>query len=152
MTLQIQNSSLAQALVAELESDSIATQGDFDRLSLSVQPFMEKNVQSLIECVDDLIAEQQKVTMYHKNVARQAQQMAAWLQKRKQENQARRAAGEELLPEEDPTLFKPIPEPSLVDNYLISNQLSTYCDQLNMASTQSMQKLYAMEAIQRGFL
>lgn len=34
-----------------------------------------------------------QVTMYHKNVARQAQQQASWLAKRRQENQARRAAG-----------------------------------------------------------
>ncbi len=87
--------------------------------------------------------------MYHKNIARQAQQQAAWLQKRRQENQARRAAGEELLPEEDATQFKPIPELSLLDNYLISNQLSTYCDQLNIASTQALQKLYVFEALQK---
>ncbi len=34
-----------------------------------------------------------QVTVYHKSVARQAQQLAAWLQKRRAENQARRAAG-----------------------------------------------------------
>ena len=45
----------------------------------------------------------------------------------------RRAAGEEPLPEEDPTnpIFKPIPEPSRVDLCLITNQISNYCDQLN---------------------
>lgn len=53
------------------------------------------------------------------------------------------------MPEEDPTLFKPLPELSLLDNYLIANQLSTYCDQLNLASTQSMQKLYVFEALQK---
>jgi translation initiation factor 3 subunit H len=126
-----------------------ATQGDLDRLNLSVAPFLEKNIESLLDCVDDLVLEQQKVTTYHKNVARQAQQMTTWLQKRKQENQARRAAGEELLPEEDPTQFKPIPELSLLDNYLISNQLSTYCDQLNIACTQSLQKLYVFESLQK---
>lgn len=45
------------------------------------------------QCVDELLNEQQKVTMYHKNVARQAQLLAAWLQKRRAENQSRRAAG-----------------------------------------------------------
>jgi hypothetical protein len=34
-----------------------------------------------------------QVTMYHKNVARQSQQFAVWLAKRRQENIARRAAG-----------------------------------------------------------
>ena len=77
------------------------------------------------------------------------QTVASWLQKRRQENQARRAAGEELLPEEDPTVMKPVPELSLLDNYLVSNQMSTHCDQLNIASTQALQKLYVFEALQR---
>mmetsp|Transcript_13127 Transcript_13127/g.35734 ORF Transcript_13127/g.35734 Transcript_13127/m.35734 type:complete len:340 (-) Transcript_13127:121-1140(-) len=148
--VKVQNSPLAQALVAELEHDNLATASDYDRLNLSVMPFMEKNIQSLIDCVDDLVGEQQKVTMYHKNVARQAQQVAAWLQKRRQENQARRAAGEELLPEEDPTLFKPLPEPNLLDNYLVTSQISTFCDQLNTASMGTIEKLYVADALQKG--
>lgn len=42
---QVTNSSLAQALVCELETDAVATAGDVDRLNLSVQPFMERNIQ-----------------------------------------------------------------------------------------------------------
>ena len=85
---QIQNSSLVQALVGQLEpAGTTATQGDLDRLNLSVAPFLEKNIESLLESVDDLVAEQQKVTTYHKAVARQAQGVASWLQKRRQENQ-----------------------------------------------------------------
>ena len=38
-----------------------------------------------------------QVTMYHKNLARQAQQMAAWLAKRRQENQVRRQEGRTLM-------------------------------------------------------
>ena len=40
-----------------------------------------------------------------------------------QENMARRAAGEEPLPEEEPGLFKPLPEPSQLDNVLLANQM-----------------------------
>ena len=36
-------------------------QCDFDRLVLSTNPFMEKNLEFLIECMDDLSMEQQKV-------------------------------------------------------------------------------------------
>lgn len=64
-----------------------------------------------------------QVSFYHRNVARQQQQQQQWLQKRRQENAARRLAGEEPLPEEDPALFKPIPEPSPLDVYLINNQV-----------------------------
>ena len=52
-TIQVVNSPLAQALVAELEHDNLATAADYDRFNLSVMPFMEKNIQSLIDCMDD---------------------------------------------------------------------------------------------------
>jgi len=66
-----------------------------------------------------------QVSFYHRNVARQQQQIQQWLQKRRQENATRRLAGEEALPEEDPVLFKPIPEPSPLDGFLINNQVMT---------------------------
>lgn len=49
------------------------------------------------------------------------------------ENMARKTAGEEPLPEEDPSnpIFKPIPEPSRLDSFLITNQVSNYCNQIN---------------------
>ena len=45
-----------------------------------------------------------------------------------------------------------MPELSLLDNYLLSNQMSTYCDQLNIASTQALQKLYVFEALQKLYV
>jgi len=49
------------------------------------------------------------------------------------ENMARKAAGEEPRPEEDPSnpIFKPLPEPSRLDSYLITNQVANYCYQIN---------------------
>lgn len=49
------------------------------------------------------------------------------------DNMARKAASEELLPEEDPSnpVFKPIPEPSRLDSFLITNQIANYCNQIN---------------------
>lgn len=88
--------------------------------------------------------------MYHRNVARQQQQMAAWLQKRKQENAARRAAGDEPLPEEDPVMFKPIPEPAALDQYLVTNQIASYCDLLGAATEKGMAKLYLVQGLQKA--
>ena len=49
------------------------------------------------------------------------------------ENAARKLAGEEPLPEEDPSnpVFKPVPEPSRLESFLITNQISNYCNQIN---------------------
>ena len=46
---------------------------------------------------------------------------------------ARKAAGEEPLPEEDPSnpIFKPVPEPSRLEGYLVTNQISSYCNHIN---------------------
>lgn len=150
--IKVHNSGLVQAAMAELRPPTLASPADFDRLGLSTVPMMEKNIRAVLDCVDDIIGEQQKVSTYHRNAARQAQLQAGWLQKRKAENAARRAAGEEPLPEEDPTQFRPIPEPSLLDNYLVTSQMASYCDELNQLSSQALQKLYLMQGLQQNLL
>lgn len=144
--IHIHNSSLATALMGQLKPTAPAQQCDFDRLQLSAAPLLEKNLEFINDCLDDMVAEQGKVSLYHRNAARQQAQMAQWLQKRKQENAQRRAAGEDPLPEEDPT-FKPIPEPSQVDLYLNNNQINSYCDQIGSLGKQSLQRLHVMQAI-----
>jgi translation initiation factor 3 subunit H len=146
--VKISNSVLVSALMTELESDAPASQCDFDRLVLSTNPFMEKNLEFLIECMDDLSMEQQKFQYYYRNLSRQQVQQQSWLQKRRAENAARRLSGEELLPEEDPSnpIFKTLPEPSRLDSYLITNQIANYCGQVNGFAGQSLSKMYLMDA------
>ncbi|CAM6108845.1 unnamed protein product [Calypogeia fissa] len=150
--VKISNSSLVSSVMTELESDAPSTQSDFDRLLLSTNPFYEKNLEFLIECMDDLGMEQQKFQYYYRNLSRQQGQQQAWLQKRRAENMARRVSGEEPLPEEDANnpIFKPIPEPSRLDSYLITNQVANYCDQINGFSGQSLSKIYLMDALHEG--
>uniref|UniRef100_A0A0D6R8E6 Eukaryotic translation initiation factor 3 subunit H n=1 Tax=Araucaria cunninghamii TaxID=56994 RepID=A0A0D6R8E6_ARACU len=147
--VKISNSALVSAFMAELETDSPVTQGDYDKLVLSTNPFIEKNLEFLIECMDDLSGEQQRFQYYYRNLQRQQAQQQAWLQKRRVDNLARKAAGEEPLPEEDPTnpVFKPIIEPSRLDSYLIINQVASYCDQIKGFSGQSFNRLYLMDAV-----
>eukprot|EP00898_Chlorokybus_atmophyticus_P002071 jgi/Chlat1/2865/Chrsp195S03021 len=147
--ISLHNASLVGALMAELEPDTLATQCDYDRLTLSTNPFLEKNFEFLIECMDDLSMEQQKMAYFQRSVGRQQSQQQAWLQKRKAENIQRKATGEEPLPEEDPNnpIFKAIPEPSRLDGFLITNQISNYCSQINQFAGQSLGKLYLMESV-----
>lgn len=147
--VKISNSALVSAIMTELETDSPATQSDFDRLVLSTNPFMERNLEFLIECMDDLSMEQQRFQYYYRNLSRQQAQQQAWLQKRRTENMARRTLGEEPLPEEDLNnpIFKPLVEPSRLDGYLITNQISNYCGQINGFAGQSFIKIYTMDAV-----
>lgn len=148
--IRIHNSSLAQALVADLDPAPRITAPDLDRLDLGSSDYLTKTMSSLIEGVDDILNEAQKISLYHRNVARQQQHMAQWLAKRRQENAARRAAGEEPLPEEDPAAFKPIPEPPMLEQYLVVNQLSAGCERAAAACQSGMSKLYVMQALQKG--
>ncbi|KAG6408366.1 hypothetical protein SASPL_131371 [Salvia splendens] len=160
--IKVSNSALISAFMTELEADTPVTQCDYDRLQLSTSPILERNVEFLIECMDDLSMEQQKFQFYYRNLSRQEAQKQAWLQKRRAENAARKNAGEEPLPEEDPTnpLFKPIPEPSRLDSFLITNQIANYCNQINgysikllqvglslLVAGQSFSRLYLMKAL-----
>jgi translation initiation factor 3 subunit H len=131
--ISISNSTLHSVLMQEIESDAAANQADFDRLVLSTNPYLEKNLEFLSECLDDLQVEQQKISFYNRNAARQQQQQAQWLQKRRAENFQRRAGGEEPLPEEDINnpIFKALSEPSKLDSLLITNQINNYCNQIN---------------------
>ncbi|GJX56352.1 eukaryotic translation initiation factor 3 subunit H [Tanacetum coccineum] len=147
--IKVSNSALVSAFMTELEADSPVTQSDYDRLQLSTNPFMERNMEFLIECMDDLSVEQQKFQLYYRNLSRQQAQQQTWLQKRRSENMARKAAGEEPLPEEDPSnpIFKPLPEPSRLDSFLITNQVSNYCSQINSVAGQSFSRLFLMKAL-----
>ncbi|KAL7124328.1 hypothetical protein ABFS83_14G041100 [Erythranthe nasuta] len=147
--IKVSNSALISAFMTELEADTPVRQCDYERLQLSTSPFLERNVEFLIECMDDLSMEQQKFQFYYRNLSRQQAQQQAWLQKRRAENMARKTSGEEPLPEEDPSnpIFKPIPEPSRLDSFLITNQIANYSNQINGVAGQSFSRLYLMKAL-----
>ena len=66
----------------QIEPATDATEADFDRLGLSLAPALEQNVEFLNDCLEDVQAEQQKLSYHHRNLARNQQQLALWLQKR----------------------------------------------------------------------
>ncbi|CAI7830399.1 unnamed protein product [Closterium sp. NIES-54] len=112
--VKMANSTLVSTLVASLHppaADAAPSRTDFDRLLLGTNPFLETNLGCLSDCMDDLSAEQQRFQYHYRSVQRQQQQQLAWVQKRRWDNALRRAAGEEPLPEEDPTnpILKPFP-------------------------------------------
>ena len=56
-------------------------------------PLLEKNLEYLNDCLDDLMVEQGKLSMYQNLLRRQQQSIAQFKMQRRQENTARRAAG-----------------------------------------------------------
>ena len=152
----VTNSALA-ASVLSLTADGtkpgdIAVHGDAARLSMGVAPFLERHLEFLNECMDDLAVESQKTAYHVRAVARQQQQQAAWVQKRRAENAARKAAGQEALPEEEPgnPIFKTLPEPSKLDTFLIINQVSNYCAQAEEHAQAGVSKLFMAQSLMQG--
>jgi translation initiation factor 3 subunit H len=144
--IRLHNTALIRALLYDYDS-TMKLSTDFDRLNLTTNPFLEKNLEFLIECIDDLGVELNKFQYHQRNVQRIRQQQDAFLAKRKQENQSRRLHGQDLLPDEDTTnhpLFKPVQEPSRLEALLITNQVNQYCQQINTFAGQSFSKLFLL--------
>jgi translation initiation factor 3 subunit H len=59
--IMVKNSSLGVALTASVESDTPIDHRDTNRLSVGVRPLLEKSLEFLNDCLDDIVAEQQKV-------------------------------------------------------------------------------------------
>lgn len=66
--IHVRNSPLATALMASIEPDTVADTKDFERLQLGVRPQLEKNLEFLNDCLDDIVAEQQKVCHRHQHL------------------------------------------------------------------------------------
>jgi len=149
--VKIHNAQLVNAFLIDLEEKGASLETDFDRLDLSTNSYLEKNLEFLIECLDDLSAEQNKFQYHQRNVQKQQYQQSQWVAKRRAENAARAKNGEEILPLEDPSnpIFKPIPEPNRLESLLITNQISNYCKQINQFSANSLSKIYLLGALQK---
>jgi translation initiation factor 3 subunit H len=137
-------SPLARALVPSLTS-TLKQSEEFDRLDLSPNVFMEKNIHRLMEAIDELAGETQKYQQYHRQIQKKQQEMQQYQQRRQAENATRIAQGQEPLPEEDlEAVFKLPHAPSRLDSLLITAQINQYCRQVSEHTRQSFCKLYVV--------
>ena len=138
--ISVRNGPLVNALLYDL-------QGSFqsplmEQLSVVNDVFLERNIEFMIDSVDNVVNKQQ---MYLKNISRIQLQQQQYLNKKKAEAQHRIAIGEPPLPEEDLSqnpLFKPQAEASRLDALLVTNQIDTYCKQINQFAGQMFPKLF----------
>jgi len=154
----IRSSHLARALLHELgEEQNSATRKpqqqthDFEQLNITSHSFLERNVRSLMDCVDGLQEETQKYHYYMRNVNRQEQQKKQYLDKLKLENATRQENGEAPLSEADMPgnpAFKPIPAPSRLESLLITGQINHYCGQISQFASSNYGKLFLAQGLQ----
>jgi translation initiation factor 3 subunit H len=101
----------------------------FDRLDLSMNPYLEKHLEFLCGWVDDLSTEQHKFQYFSRQLARKGKDKSI---KRSKEDWAGSDA------------------PRRMESLLISNQIRSYCEQMDRFTGDSIDKLYLMDGLHLG--
>nr|CAD7405315.1 unnamed protein product [Timema cristinae]CAD7432553.1 unnamed protein product [Timema monikensis] len=148
LPIVIKNSQLTNILLSEL-TEMIPEEDGSKFLDLGTASVLENQLRCLMDRVDELNQEAIKFNRYQQQVIRQQQDKHRYLQKRTQENAARQAKDEPLLPEEDLNkLFRPIPTPHRLNPMIVSGQINTYSQHISQFCSQSLAKLYITQSLQ----
>jgi translation initiation factor 3 subunit H len=170
LPITIHNSHLLTSLLHQLPSDppsddldfpdnlasifkdpKLSTKGplypNLDTLDLSIDPFLEKTCDLLLESIDTHHSELNNHQYYQRSLGREQAKIAAWQQKRKAENAARAASKQPLLPEDEwQRLFKLPMEPSRLEIMLNSRQIDQYARQVDGFAAAVSAKMFAVRS------
>ncbi|KAI9749704.1 MAG: Eukaryotic translation initiation factor 3 subunit H [Lichina confinis] len=133
------------ALAKEMDSLRAPLNPNFDSLDLSVDPFLEKTSDLLLDSIETHYTELNNHQYYQRQLGREQQKIATWQTKRKAENTARVAAKQAPLPEDEWTrLFKLPQEPSRLETLLNSRQVEQYSRQIDSFAGNISGKMFAV--------
>jgi translation initiation factor 3 subunit H len=144
--IKVHNSHLVHAFLYEMLQGE-AMNCDEDRLSHSNAQLLDKNITHLVSALDLYAIEQRKYQAFARERQKQLQVLLQQSKKREDENLARKAQGQEPLPEEDLAKALKLSEPSRLESFLFSNQINAYCADIQGTTSQLFHKLYAMEGL-----
>mmetsp|Transcript_14482 Transcript_14482/g.21509 ORF Transcript_14482/g.21509 Transcript_14482/m.21509 type:complete len:336 (-) Transcript_14482:27-1034(-) len=142
LPITIQNPGLINAVICDLKQGQ-KSKCDFERLDLSTNPFLEKNLEFLCGWVDDLSAEQWKFQNYARLIQKNGK--AKVVDKRRKGGDDKKT-GDEM---EEEGLEKKLDPPNRLESLLISAQISTYCSQISTFTGSSFEKLFLAGSLQR---
>ena len=141
--IKISNSPLASVFLWDLQSgfgeDTVDC--DFERLNLSANDSLEKQLTFMSACVEDLVKEQDNVASQQKKINAKKRELA----RKKAENDARRAANLSVT-------FKPeevIRPPNRLQSLLVSSRINNYCQQINAFTDDSFTRLFLASSVQK---
>eukprot|EP00565_Helicotheca_tamesis_P005295 CAMPEP_0185732288 /NCGR_PEP_ID=MMETSP1171-20130828/15630_1 /TAXON_ID=374046 /ORGANISM="Helicotheca tamensis, Strain CCMP826" /LENGTH=333 /DNA_ID=CAMNT_0028401735 /DNA_START=20 /DNA_END=1021 /DNA_ORIENTATION=+ len=140
----LSNPSLVRALLHDVadgrhgnyEGETYGTDTTFDRLDLSTNPYLEKHLEFLCSWVDDLSTEQHKFQYYHRGLTRGGDRGGR--DKRRGKDSA---AIEEGWASSD--------APRRMESLLISNQIRSYCDQVDNVAGSGFGKLFLASGLHK---
>jgi translation initiation factor 3 subunit H len=119
---------------------------NFDNLSLSIDPFLEKNCDLLLDAIETHHTENNNFQYYQRSVAREQAKITAWQAKRRAENVGRAALKQAPLPEDEwQRLFKLPQEPSRLESLLNSKQVDQYSRQIDGFVSSTTGKMFAVK-------
>lgn len=118
---------------------------NFDSLDLSIDPFLEKNCDLLLDSIETHYTELNNAQYYQRQLAREQAKITAWQQKRKAENASRALLKQSPLPEDDwQKLYKLPQEPSRLEALLNSRQIEQYSKQVDGFTAAVTAKMFAV--------
>lgn len=134
------------ALKTGPQATSTLLSPNFDNLSLSIDPFLEKNCDLLLDSIETHHTENNNFQYYQRSLAREQQKITQWQAKRKQENASRAALKQPLLPEDEwQRLFKLPQEPSRLESMLNTRQVEQYSRQIDGFVSSTTGKMFAVK-------
>jgi translation initiation factor 3 subunit H len=119
---------------------------NLDSLDLSLDPFLEKTCDLLLESIEFHHTELNNYQYYQRQLGREQAKITAWQQKRKAENATRALTKQPPLPEDEHTrLFKLPTEPSRLEVMLNSRQVEQYARQVDGFTAAVTSKMFAVK-------
>jgi translation initiation factor 3 subunit H len=118
---------------------------NLDTLDLSIDPFLEKTADLLLDSIEQHQTEQNNAQYYQRSLGREQAKIQAWQQKRKQENALRTQQKQPLLDENEwQKLFKLPQEPSRLESLLVGRQVEQYARQVDGFSAVVSGKMFGV--------
>jgi len=135
------------ALNASAAARQVPLYPNFETLELSVDPFLEKTCDLLLDTIENHHTELNNHQYYQRSLAREQTKISAWQVKRKTENAARAASKQTALPEDEwQRLFKLPQEPSRLELLLNSSQVEQYARQVDGFTATVSGKMFAVKS------
>ncbi|KAI5370538.1 putative eukaryotic translation initiation factor 3 subunit H, MPN domain-containing protein [Septoria linicola] len=119
---------------------------NLDSLDLSIDPFLEKTCDLILESIENHQTENNNAQYYQRSLAREQAKIQQWQQKRKQENVLRVQQKQAPLPEDEwQKLFKLPQEPSRLESLLVGRQVEQYARQVDGFSAVVSGKIFGVK-------
>lgn len=133
------------ASLDDIRRDPVKLPPHFDTLDVSIDPFLEKTCDLLLDSIESHYSDLNNHQYYQRQLTREQFKITQWQAKRKAENAARAAAKQQPLPEDEwQRLFKLPQEPSRLEGMLNARQVDQYSKQVDGFTSTITSKMFAV--------